>query len=178
MVPEPELEHDERPEAVAVLAAACDVVGDQGTNGVGAEESPIEARSVEQNGAELVFQLVLEPAADGDTEAHLAAGPDRFRQQVGEGLLEHNLGAARAKPELSVQRHRGGQIDDPVIQERSPALETMSHARQVNLDQEITGKIGQEIAHHRLGDLVAAASLGPRLGQQRCRVGRSLTGLE
>jgi len=43
MVPEPELEHDERPEAVAVLATAFEVVGDQGTNRVGTEESPIEA---------------------------------------------------------------------------------------------------------------------------------------
>ena len=108
MVPEPKLEHDERPETVAVLASACDVVGDQCTNRIGAEETPVEGGPIEQNLAELVFQLILEPAANGDAEAHLAAGSDGFGQQVGEGPLEDDLGTAWAKPELSVQRHRGG----------------------------------------------------------------------
>ena len=42
MVSEPEFQHDERPKAGPMLAAAFDVVGDQGTNRIGAEESPVQ----------------------------------------------------------------------------------------------------------------------------------------
>ena len=78
MVPEPELEHDERPEPVAVLSAAFEMLGDEGPDGLGAEEAPLEGRSVQEDVAEFLLELVLEPAADGNAEAHLAAGPDRL----------------------------------------------------------------------------------------------------
>ena len=161
------------PEPVAVLAAAFDVLGDEGTDGLGAEEAPIQRRSVEEDVAQLVLELVPEPAADGDAEAHLAAGPDRPGEQVGEGLLEHDLGAARAEPELAVQGHRRGQLDDPVVQERPPALQAVGHARHVHLCQEVAGQIRQEVADHGLGDPVAAAGQrrrpapGPRPGRSR-----------
>ena len=45
MVPEPELEHHERPEPVPMFAAAFDVLGDEGTHAVGPEQTPVEWRS-------------------------------------------------------------------------------------------------------------------------------------
>ena len=45
MVPEPELEHHQRPEPVPMLAAALDVLSDEGTHAVGAEQAAFEWRS-------------------------------------------------------------------------------------------------------------------------------------
>ena len=117
------------------------------------------------------FSSLAEPAADRDAEAHLGAGPDRRRQEVGERLLEHDLGAARAEPELAVDRHRGGQLDDPVVQERPAALEAVRHAGQVDLDQQVAGQVGQEVGDHGAGDVVAARRGGEGRGQERGRVG-------
>ena len=54
---EPELEHQERPEPGAVLAAAVEVLGDQGADGLGAEEAPIESGPVEQDRTKLFLEL-------------------------------------------------------------------------------------------------------------------------
>ncbi len=44
MVPEPELEHHQRPEPVSMFAAAFDVLGDKGAHAVGAEQATVEWR--------------------------------------------------------------------------------------------------------------------------------------
>src|SRR5437764_12117027 len=77
VVAEPELEDEQGPELVGVVPAPLDVLVDQGRHGVGAEQAPADRDGVEQDRAELVLELVAEPAVDGDAEAHFGAVADR-----------------------------------------------------------------------------------------------------
>src|SRR4051794_40958383 len=54
VVAEPELEHEQAPEAVGVVAAAFEVLVDQGFHGLGAEDAAAEREGVEQHRPELV----------------------------------------------------------------------------------------------------------------------------
>ena len=70
-------------------------------------------------------------------------------------MLEHDLGAAPAEPELPADRHGQGQLDDPVVEERAAAFQAVGHAGEVDLDQEVAGQIGQEVDDRGPGHRVA-----------------------
>ena len=126
MVPEPELEHHQRPEPVPMFAAALDVLGDEASHAVGAEQAAVESRSVEQDGLELVFELGLKPAADGDAVAILRRVLIGLGKRSAKARLSTTLDRPGRNIELAVQGHRRGQLDNTVVQERSPAFEAMA----------------------------------------------------
>ncbi len=99
----------------------------------------LRRHGIEQDVAELVLELIAKPAADRNTEAHLRPCSDRRGQEIGECLLEHDLGTAAARLHLAVERHRRGQLDDSVVQKWSSAFQAVRHAGQVDLDQEVAG---------------------------------------
>ena len=99
----PELEHEQRPELLAVVARAGEVLVDEAVDLARVEEAlrdePRRREQVEQR----LAQARLQPRGHGDAEALLLALRDAGRQQLADGALEQHLAGAAAQ--LQVRRH-------------------------------------------------------------------------
>src|SRR5256885_570240 len=82
---QPDLEREQRPQLLAVIAHAALMLVDDAVDGAAIEPLP-QARAVAQVIAEVGAQVLAEPGAERHAEAHLAARANLRRQEVGEGV--------------------------------------------------------------------------------------------
>ena len=173
-LPEPELQHQQRPEPIGVVAPARRVLVEQrvarprGGRGRGSRATGRAARTAAR------------PSARRGTSGRSARrspswGASRIgrRQQVGEGLLEHDLRPPAAQPELAVAAASpAASSTTRWSRNGAAALQRVGHARHVHLGQQVAGQIGQQVGDHRPGHRVARSGPRPGPGQDRRRVGR------
>ncbi len=77
MMPEPQFQHQQRPELIGMVADARLMFVDQGGDGRGAEEVPAERDGVEQDRSQFRLQWAAKPAIERHAEAHFRAIAER-----------------------------------------------------------------------------------------------------
>ena len=179
----PQLEHHERPEAVAVVGAARRMLVEQPFDGRGAEPAARARRLAEQEVARERAQLAAEPRGERNAEAALAAAGDARREIVCERAAQRDLAFAAAP--LQVVGQREAELDDAMVEQRRAQLERVRHRRDVRLRQEVAGQVGLDVEALEPCDAVRHAAaqqearrekradLGPRVVRPELRGARS-----
>src|SRR5690606_2577937 len=80
-----------------------------------------------------------EPDVERDGEPHLLAIQDLARKQGFERTLQHDLAFAALK--LRGRRQSSGPLDEAIVEERHPHLETMGHAGAIDLRQDVAWQV-------------------------------------
>src|SRR5918999_4831177 len=111
----PELEHDQAPEARAVVGAAGRVLAQEAPDSLCPEERPAAGALAEQDVAGELAQILAEPARDGHAEALLAARQDLGRQVGGERPSQRDLADPAAR--LEVVGEGEPELDDVVVEQ-------------------------------------------------------------
>src|SRR5437870_1512706 len=133
--PQPHLEIDEEPEAIAVLANSLPVLLRKPSQHGWDEQPSLEHPRSEH---ELFYdwpEWPPEPPAYRDREPHLAACEDLLGQHVPERRPQDGFGPPPA--ELEATRHRRDPVDKPMIEERHPTFDGRRHAHLILLHQQL-----------------------------------------
>src|SRR5512141_2218836 len=128
---QPELEHQQAPEPVAVIRATRLVVGEQSPDLAGVEPAAVVIEQVVGG----LLQVLPEPSSERHPESGLAAARDSRGQLCLEGPPERDLALTPAGLERVGQREP--ELDHLVVEERRAQLERVRHGRNVCLEEEV-----------------------------------------
>ena len=95
-----------------------------------------------------VTERAPQPCGDRHAEPLLRTIYERPWDVAIENLSENPF--ARPVPDLEAKRQLPRELDDTVIEQRNPRLETHTHARAIHLDEDVVGQVADEIEIHRL----------------------------
>src|SRR5262245_63391385 len=154
-----------------------DVPADQARDCVLVEEAtpthPFAREDLAQEGSE----RTTEPVGKGNAEPLLPAPEDGGGKAVGERALEETLQASEAG-QLEPRRDATQELDEGVVEERSPQLESCRHARAVGVHQVLAGEILLAVLVDQTGRGVLSAAGCEGRSDVRVRIEAMPTGTD
>ena len=168
-LPEPQLQHHQAPEPVAMVLSAVAMLVPEAGDGAVVEDAAIAQPAVEQQRVDHRRQRPAQPRADRRFEAVLRPIDDGFRDAPLEQPAQQVL--APAVLQLQARRHRGGELEQLVIEQRLARLERHGHAHPVDLGHDVVDQVGLHVDVQRAVErilrrarVVGEAEAGERIG--------------
>ena len=152
----PELEHQERPERLAVVADAGPVLGDAAGDLFGAED-PLAGQTVgAEKAVEQGAERAAKPARDRDAKTLLGPIEDRRREPTRCRSLEQPV----SSPPVRICKLRGATRRSPrpwASRKGARDLQPAGHARPIDFRQDVVGQVRVLVEGQRTGQ-----AIGPR----------------
>ena len=168
----PELEHEQAPEPVAVVALPAHVLGEQALDRGGPELSARPRAGAEEDVSGELSQRPAEPCAERDPEARLPARGE-LRRERGARTPGAARPCRRGPESRSESGKRDAELEHLVVEQRRAELERGRHRRAVRLHEQVVREVGARVEQLEAGD--AGRGGGPRraAGGRRGREARA-----
>src|SRR5918993_6077211 len=139
VAPEPQLEHHQAPDPMAVVASAGTMFVPHLRHDVGVEDTPLAETTVEQQISDQRSERPAQPSTDRRFESVFRPVDDRRRQVPREEAAEEVLAPAPFKLERT--GYGRGKLQKLVIQEGFTRFEGYGHAHPVDLGENVVHKV-------------------------------------
>ena len=101
----------------------------------------------QQHVPRIVLQVVAEPGIQRNSEAHFFTILQAFRKMPGKCICQYGLGSVGLVHFCEPEFRRS--FNDLVIEKRTAALESVGHAGDVYLGEQVAGQIRLQVSSHR-----------------------------
>ena len=146
----PHCENQQRPQPVLVVPAPRQVLPDDPPNPLRSKISlPAHAVFV-QILQQQRSKLIAQPTVDRDAESHLRAVDQLPRHMSVEDLPEQMLRSSSVH--FVLHRQAGGELHDPVVEQRHPRFQRVRHRRAVYFRQDVVHQVRLDVGGHRAFD--------------------------